>query len=88
MSFTRTVLFCALLLLTANSAVPAADDAKDVVMQSGGSIPQNPALPKLDLDPAQREQIRQTLRGRVSTKIDKISEGLHAAKRRQTSKGH
>lgn len=61
MSFTRTVLFCALLLLTANSAVPAADDAKDAVMQSGGSIPQNPSLPKLDLDPAQREQIRQTL---------------------------
>lgn len=62
MSFTRTALLGVTLLFTASAMAPAADNWHGPVVQSGGSIvPQNPSLPKLNLNPAQREQIRQTL---------------------------
>jgi hypothetical protein len=58
----RIALLCATLLLVAHAEVPAADNMRGAVEQTGGTkIPQNPALPKLNLTDAQREQIRQTL---------------------------
>jgi hypothetical protein len=62
MSFTRTVLLCAILFLAVTAPVSAASDGQGAVVQSGGNmVPQNPSLPKVKLDPAQREQVRQSL---------------------------
>jgi hypothetical protein len=62
MPLSRTAITCAALLLALNVAAPAAENARGAVQQSGGNaVPQNPALPKLDLSAAQREQIRKTL---------------------------
>ena len=61
MPFSRITLGAAL-LLAATAAAPAADKTKGAVEQSGGyKVPQNPALPKLNLSDAQREQIRKAL---------------------------
>lgn len=61
MSFIRIALFGTTLLLITSAAAPAANDRHGAVMQSGGSIPQNTSLPKLNLNAAQREQVRQML---------------------------
>ena len=54
--------FCLILLLTISTPAPAADSTRGAVEQSGGNIvPQNPSLPSLHLNDAQRERIRQTL---------------------------
>src|SRR4051812_30032831 len=62
MLYARRAVFCAALLLAAVAAAVAADNNNGAVEQSGGNkVPQNPALPKLNLSDAQREQIRKTL---------------------------
>jgi hypothetical protein len=62
MRLTRDLLLCSALLFATSALSPAADNTRGAVEQSGGSIvPQNPSLPKLRLNDAQREQIRQTL---------------------------
>jgi hypothetical protein len=46
----------------APTLAPAADNTRGAVEQSGGNVvTQNPSLPQLHLNAAQREQIRQTL---------------------------
>ena len=62
MHFTRNLLLCSVLLLGMTGLAPAADNTRGAVEQSNGSVvPQDPSLPKLNLNEAQREQIRQTL---------------------------
>ena len=58
MSFLLKALLGGTLLLTTSAVAPAADSTHGAVMQSGGSISQNPSLPKLNLNSAQREQVR------------------------------
>jgi hypothetical protein len=61
MHLARNVL-CSVLLLAMSALAPAADNTRGAVEQSGGNVvPQNPSPPKLHLDDAQRERIRQTL---------------------------
>lgn len=61
MSFIRTALVAVILLFAASATASAADEQGAVVLSRGGIIPQNPSLPKLNLDPAEREQVRQAL---------------------------
>jgi hypothetical protein len=62
MRFTRDLLLCSALLLATSALAPAADNTRGAVEQSGGGlVPQNPSLPKLHLNGAQRERIRQIL---------------------------
>jgi hypothetical protein len=61
MHLTRKLFLCSALLLAMTVSAPAADDTRGAVEQSGGSLPQNPSLPKLNLNDDQRRQIRQTL---------------------------
>jgi hypothetical protein len=62
MRITRDLLLCSALLLATSALAAAADNTRGAVEQSGGGlVPQNPALPKLHLNDAQRERIRQTL---------------------------
>jgi hypothetical protein len=61
MSFILKTLLGGILLLTMSAMVPAAEKTSGAVMQSGGGVPQNPSLPKLNLNSAQREQVRQAL---------------------------
>jgi hypothetical protein len=61
MHLTRKLFLCSALLLAMSVSVPAANDTRGAVEQSGGSLPQNPSLPKLNLNDDQRQQIRQTL---------------------------
>jgi hypothetical protein len=62
MHFTRNLLLCSVLLLAMTALAPAADNTRGAVEQSNGNVvPQNPSLPKLNLNDGQREQIRQTL---------------------------
>src|SRR5262245_53130407 len=60
MHLTRKLFLCSAFLLAMTVSAPA-DDTRGAVEQSGGSLPQNPSLPKLNLNDDQREQIRQTL---------------------------
>jgi hypothetical protein len=70
MLYSRTTMLCAALMLAAPSPTVAADNASGAVEQTGGNkVPQNPSLPKLNLNDAQREQIRQTLLAR-NTQIE------------------
>jgi hypothetical protein len=62
MRLTQNLLLCAALLLATSALAPAADNTRGAVEQSGGNtVPQNPSLPKLHLNDAQRERIRQML---------------------------
>jgi len=62
MLFTRNLLLCSVLLLAMSGLAPAADNTRGAVEQSNRNVvPQNPSLPKLHLNEAQRERIRQTL---------------------------
>jgi hypothetical protein len=62
MSFIRKAVIGGILLLTTPAMAPAADNTHGGVVQSGGVIvPQNPSPPELNLNAAQREQVRQTL---------------------------
>lgn len=63
MSFIRkAAVLGGILLLTTSAVVPAADNTHGGVVQSGGGVvPQNQSLPELNLNAAQREQVRQTL---------------------------
>ena len=61
MHLTRKLFLCSALLLTMTVSAPAADDTRGAVEQSGGSLPQNPSLAKLNLNDDQRRQIRRTL---------------------------
>ena len=62
MLFTRNLLLCSVLLLAMSGLAPAADNTRGAVEQSNSNVvPQNPSLPKLHLNEAQRERIRQTL---------------------------
>ena len=62
MLFTRNLLLCSVLLLAMSGLAPAADNTRGAVEQSDSNVvPQNPSLPKLHLNEAQRERIRQTL---------------------------
>jgi hypothetical protein len=61
MSLILKTLLGGILLLTTSAVAPADDNAQGAVEQSGGSISQNPLLPKLNLKMAQREQVRQVL---------------------------
>jgi hypothetical protein len=61
MSFILKTLLGGILLVTTSAVAPAADNAHGAVEQTGGSISQNPSLPKLNLNTAQREQVRQAL---------------------------
>jgi hypothetical protein len=66
MPFSHKALLCAALLFAAGPAI-AADNSRGAVEQTGGyKVPQNPALPKLNLSDAQREQIRKTLQAKNS----------------------
>src|SRR4029079_5456403 len=61
MSFIRKTLLGGMLLLSTSAVALATDNAHCAVMQSGGSVSENPSLPKLNLTAAQREQVRQVL---------------------------
>ena len=61
MSFIRKTLLGGMLLLSTSAVALATDNAHGAVMQSGGSVSENPSLPKLNLTAAQREQVRQVL---------------------------
>lgn len=62
MSFIPNVLFGGLLLLSVCTTAPSAENSHGgAVMQGSDSIQQNPSLPKLDLNTAQREQVRKVL---------------------------
>jgi hypothetical protein len=61
MSFVLKTLLGGILLLSTFAVVLASENSHGAVIQSGGSISQNPSLPKLNLNPAQREQVRQVL---------------------------
>ena len=69
MSFSRNIMVGAALLLSTFVAASAADNTHGSVVQSGGNlVPQNPSLPKLSLNAEQREQIRQALLTKQSTR--------------------
>ena len=56
------LLLCSALLLAMNGLALAADNTRGAVDLSGGNVvSQNPSLPKLHLNDAQRERIRQAL---------------------------
>jgi len=61
MSFVLKTILGGILVVSTSFVVPAAEHTHGAVIQSGGSISQNPSLPKLNLNPAQREQVRQAL---------------------------
>jgi hypothetical protein len=63
MPSSRNVIICVGLALLATSvAAPAADNARGAVeLSTGGKVPQNPALPQLQLNNAQREKIREAV---------------------------
>jgi hypothetical protein len=62
MSFILTILLGGTLLLTAHTVTPAAENSHGgAVGQGKDSISQTPSLPKLNLNTAQREQVRQAL---------------------------
>lgn len=62
MSFILKILLSGTLLLTAHTVTPAAENSHGgAVAQGKDSISQTPSLPKLDLNTAQREQVRQAL---------------------------
>jgi hypothetical protein len=62
MALARNLVLSAAFLLTMSAVAPAADNTRGAVEQSGGNVvPQNPSVPALHLDDAQRERIRQTL---------------------------
>ena len=62
MHLAPNLLLCSALLLAMNGLALAADNTRGAVDLSGGNVvPQNPSLPKLHLNDAQRERIRQTL---------------------------
>ena len=62
MSFILRILLGGTLLLTAQTVTPAAENSNGgAVRQGTDSISQTPSLPKLNLNTAQREQIRQAL---------------------------
>ena len=61
MSLVLKTLLGGILALSTSVLVLAAEDTHGAVIQSDGSISQTPSLPKLNLNPAQREQVRQTL---------------------------
>ena len=61
MSFIRKTLLGGMLLLSTSAVALATDNARGAVMQSGGSVSENPSLPKLSSTAAQREQVRQVL---------------------------
>lgn len=59
---TGKLFLCLAFLLGTTFTAPADDNMRGAVEQSGGHlVPQNPTLPKLSLNGAQREQIRRTL---------------------------
>jgi hypothetical protein len=60
MSLIRKTLLGGILLLSTSAVALATDNPHGAVMQSGGSV-ENPSLPKLNLNAAQREQVRQVL---------------------------
>jgi hypothetical protein len=57
----RTLSLCAGVLLIAAGAAHGADTRGAVELTGAGLVPQSPALPKLNLDDAKREQLRQAL---------------------------
>lgn len=62
MSFIPKVLLGGTLVLNACAAASAEEKPHGgTVVQGGDNISQNPSLPKLNLDTAQREQVRQAL---------------------------
>lgn len=62
MSFILKILLSGTLLLTAHTVTLAAENSHaGAVAQGRDSISQTPSLPKLDLNTAQREQVRQAL---------------------------
>jgi hypothetical protein len=62
MHLTQNLLVCVTVLLATSALAPAADNTRGAVELSDGVVvPQNPTLPKLHLNEAQREQIRQAL---------------------------
>jgi len=62
MSFILKVLLGGTLLLNACAAASAEEKPHDgTVVQGSDNLPQNPSLPKLNLDTTQREQVRQAL---------------------------
>jgi hypothetical protein len=62
MSFILKILLGGTLLLTAHTVTPAAENSHGgAVGQGKDSISQTPSLPKLNLNTAQREQLRQAL---------------------------
>ena len=62
MSFILKALLGGTLLLTACAIAPAAENPPGgAVMQGSDNISQSPSLPKLSLNTAQREQVRQAL---------------------------
>ena len=62
MSFILRILLGGTLLLTAHTVTPAAENSHGGAVGKGkDSISQTPSLPKLNLNTAQREQIRQAL---------------------------
>jgi hypothetical protein len=73
----RIAILCGALLLAPIAAVFAADNTRGAVEQSDGNVvSQNPVLPKLNLNEAQREQIRQAL----LTKNNEVEFKLKATK--------
>src|SRR5215831_2232475 len=61
MSFIFKTLLGGVLLVITSAVAPGAENTHGAVTQSGGSISQSPSLPKLNLNAAQREQVRQAL---------------------------
>jgi hypothetical protein len=62
MALARNLVLSAAVLLAMSTVAPAADKSRGAVEQSGGNVvPQNPSLPALHLDDAQRQRIRQSL---------------------------
>lgn len=58
----RIAIFCWTLLLAPTAAASAADNSRGAVELSDGNVvSQNPVLPKLNLNDAEREQIRRAL---------------------------
>jgi hypothetical protein len=62
MLLVRNLVLGAAFVLAMSGLAPAADNTRGAVEQSGGNlVPQNPSVPALHLDDAQRERIRQEL---------------------------
>ena len=61
MSLVLKTLLGGILALSTSIVVLAAEDTHGAVVRSDGSISQTPSLRKLNLNPAQREQVRQVL---------------------------